>query len=828
MMPEDMRPVPPLDGDEALDQRAQARMRDLEMEQTLLANLMTNGLFMEKVSGFLRPHHFVDEIHARIYAAMDLMQDQGEHPTLVGVSRALTGASPEEKLYIRRVAISAGALANTTHYARGIVDAWTRRQIIAEAEGVIGRAMSDYIADAETILHGLERSLEDIPRNGAAAAIQHHGDAADAVMIDIDQAMKGEATRNILMTGFYDLDKHIGGMARSDLLILAGRPSMGKAQSLDAKVLMRDGAWKRMGDIVLGDKLASVDGAPSVVTGIFPRGQRGLLRVTMSDGRSTKACGEHLWEIRSSKVSGGKAVVDTNRLREMMSTVRYRRRVSLPLATGHFGHDRDLPIDAWFLGALIGNGCMTTGHLSISTQDAQTLYRAQQCVGHDNLISASANGYDYRIKGSSRVEVRSALQVLGLADKGSPEKFIPEIYMSASRAARLELLRGLLDTDGWVETFGAVRFCTTSPRLSTDVQALVWSLGGVCTIGEKYPIFSSRGEKKHGLKAYVLNISHPDRASLVSLIRKRRRCLKDARFRAPTIVSVEADGAEETRCITVSHSSRLYVTDDYIVTHNSALAGDIAMRFAGRPKDPVAVGIFSLEMSKKQWTAREISMLTGISTDDQRLGNVDMASFQRIAAATQRIKQIPILIDDRADLTIGQLRDSARTMVKKNGVGLIIVDYLQLLVTDQRSRDGNRTQEITEISRALKQMAKALDVPVIALSQLNRGVEQREDKRPMLSDLRESGSIEQDADAVVMIYRPEYYIEREQPQKTSKMTPEQFSQKEQAWYHDLEEARGKTDLLIVKSRHGKIGKATLLFNGAEQRFENAALGWGGR
>lgn len=459
----------------------------MEFEQSLLGSLMTHPHFLERVAGVLQPHHFSDGLHGRMYAAMLEMQERGEAPSPLLLSRAFDNEPDLEALggprrYIANLAISAVTTANTWDYALGIVDYWMRRQLMDAGRRMIERAGTDFEARAEAIAHEVEGAIEALPRHTSQVSVHHHGDVANDVLADIDLAMKGDAATGIIRTGFYDFDRLIGGLAPGDLLIVAGRPSMGKS------------AW----------------------------------------------------------------------------------------------------------------------------------------------------------------------------------------------------------------------------------------------------------------------------------------------------------------------------------------AGDVGMKLARRRENPVSVGILSLEMSRQQWTARNLAMLTGISTDRQRLGQVSIEEFQRLHAAKQRLDQIPIHIDDRADLTLSQLRDAGRLMVKRKGCRLIIVDYLQLITLDYRSREGNRTQEITEISRGLKQMAKALNVPVVALSQLSRAVETREDKRPQLSDLRESGSIEQDADAVAMLYREQYYLEREEPKKTPKETHERFNQRTQDWESSLAASIGKTDLIVPKARHGKPGVATLIFNGEKQSFENAA------
>ena len=183
-----------------------------------------------------------------------------------------------------------------------------------------------------------------------------------------------------------------------------------------------------------------------------------------------------------------------------------------------------------------------------------------------------------------------------------------------------------------------------------------------------------------------------------------------------------------------------------------------------------------------------------------------------MARAAAELESLPLYIDDTPGLTIAALRTRARRLKRQKGIGMIVVDYLQLLQGTGRNSNENRVQEISEISRGLKQLAKELHVPVLALSQLSRAVEQREDKRPQLSDLRESGSIEQDADIVMFVYREDYYLAAKQPADDH---PDWAK-----WKEDMERAYGKAEVIIAKQRHGATGKVKLRFDSRITKFSD--------
>jgi replicative DNA helicase len=243
----------------------------------------------------------------------------------------------------------------------------------------------------------------------------------------------------------------------------------------------------------------------------------------------------------------------------------------------------------------------------------------------------------------------------------------------------------------------------------------------------------------------------------------------------------------------------------------------------GRPvaEDGAVAAFFSMEMSSEQIATRVLAEESRVSSDRIRRGDVSHDDFDRFVQASQRIGTVPVFIDDTPGLTVAALRTRARRLKRQHGLGLIIIDYLQLM---QGSRDGrgpeNRVQEISEITRGLKGLAKELELPVVALAQLSRAVELREDKRPMLSDLRESGSIEQDADVVMFIFREDYYLGRSEPLRRQEESDEKFNDRYARWQERLEQVHGTTEIIIAKQRHGPIGKVTLRFDGETTRFEN--------
>ena len=236
--------------------------------------------------------------------------------------------------------------------------------------------------------------------------------------------------------------------------------------------------------------------------------------------------------------------------------------------------------------------------------------------------------------------------------------------------------------------------------------------------------------------------------------------------------------------------------------------GTIAAKNGGR------VGFFSLEMSSEQLATRIISEQAEIPSTKIRRGEINESDFGKLVACSQTLSHIPLFIDQTGGISIAQMAARARRLKRQRGLDLIVVDYLQLMTSGSKRGSENRVQEITEITTGLKALAKELSVPIIALSQLSRQVENRDDKRPQLSDLRESGSIEQDADVVMFVYREEYYVKNKEP----KYGTEEHNK----WTADMNAVRGKAEVIIGKQRHGPTGTVQVAFQGEFTRFSDLA------
>ncbi len=788
----------------------------IEAEQSVLGGLLLDNDAADRIGDVVGADDFYADAHRVIFAATLRLIEGGSPADVVTVSEALAS---QQKLdyagglaYLGTLVQNVPTAANIRHYAAIVRERSILRQLAATAGEIADAAYNPLGRSAREVLDVAEAKVLHIAEQGARGQHTYSeiGTLLAGVVERIEDLYNREDPTDVtgIATGFADLDRQTAGLQPGDLVIVAGRPSMGKAQPLDARVLGR-GGWRAMGELVAGDALASVDGRPSIVTGVYPQGEREIFRVTFTDGRSAEACAEHLWRVHYRDWPEPR-VMSTADVAAKLACVRYRGRLWIDMPSGDWGHNDPLPVDPWVLGALLGDGNLTAsgaGSVRFSTAAFEMVDRLRSRMAEELAVTA-AGGVDYRIvqrrgpwqagtQGVTPNPLMVALASLGLQGKPSHEKFVPACYLSAHRAARLDVLRGLLDTDGWVERWGTVRFATSSRRLADAVVELARSVGAWSTLRERRTHVCRDGAKHPGRGAFVVTIVHPEPRSLFLLSDKLARLPERlTRRRKPVFASIEPAGRAPVQCIAVSHPSRTYVTDDHVVTHNTAFALNVGENVALHLKLPVAV--FSMEMGATQLAMRMIGSVGRLPSQHLRTGRLQPDDWERLSAALGRLNDAPILIDETPSLSAIEVRSRARRMMKQYGrLGLVIVDYLQLM---QASTTGeNRATEISEISRSMKALAKELKVPVMALSQLNRSLEQRPNKRPVMSDLRESGAIEQDADVILFIYRDEVYN-----------------------YNPDTQDKGVAEIIIGKQRNGPIGTVRLTFLGEYTRFESFA------
>nr|WP_308201542.1 replicative DNA helicase [Sphaerisporangium perillae] len=455
--------------------------------------------------------------------------------------------------------------------------------------------------------------------------------------------------------------------------------------------------------------------------------------------------------------------------------------------------EQDLPLPPYTLGVWLGDGhsdrarFTTTDPEIVANLEAEGLRvtRVGSTIAYAMALPdpASVPPRDCR---DHHGTVRAILRTLGVLG----DKHIPRRYLRASVAQRRDLLAGLLDTDGYVSRSGQIQLAVTNRRLAEDALELVLSLGFKATMRTK----AVKGRSPESSTCYMINFTTAE--PVFRLPRKAARQVAEARSSAQVryIVDVRPVPSRPVRCVEVDNADHMYLAGRAgIPTHNSTLGLDFARSAA--IKHHMATVVFSLEMSRNEITMRLLSAEARVALHTMRSGTMNDDDWTRLARRMSEVAEAPLFIDDSPNMSMMEIRAKCRRLKQRHDLRFVIVDYLQLMSSPKKTE--SRQQEVSEISRALKLLAKELEVPVIAISQLNRGPEQRTDKRPQVSDLRESGSIEQDADVVILLHREDAY-ERESPRA------------------------GEADLIVAKHRNGPTATVTVAFQGHYSRFVDMA------
>jgi replicative DNA helicase len=488
---------------------------------------------------------------------------------------------------------------------------------------------------------------------------------------------------------------------------------------------------------------------------------RTCYQVRFDDGSCIVADADHQWRAAHGAESTPE-VVTTQQLvdRGARTTGAGGATWTIPLAGALALPERELPLDPYLLGVRLGD------EFPVPSPDHR-----QEChlVAAGRTAAAGATGGTRDATHPAGGGPTPALSLPpGVFDGGS----LPSAYLRSSIRQRDALLRGVMDSDaGVTHDDGTVEICISDRAVLVDVRELV------CSLGRKAgPIRDGDAEGLGGERrgwSFVLWPGQTHRS----------------------IVAIEPCPSVPVRCITVDSPEHLYLAGDSMIpTHNTAMALGMAAHAAMEAQVPVL--FFSLEMSHSEVTQRLLCSEARVDSTRVRNGKLLESDWPKISHAIGRLGEAPLYIDDNPNLTVMEIRAKARRLRSRLGnLGLIVVDYLQLM--SGRHSAENRQVEVSEISRGLKILARELEVPVVALSQLSRGLEMRSDKRPVLADLRESGSLEQDADVVMFLYRDEVY--------------------------NSESAdRGTAEIIISKHRNGPTGVTHLAFLDHYTRFANMA------
>jgi replicative DNA helicase len=857
--PDDARPA----GDPQFDRTPP---QDVAAEQCVLGGMLLSKDAIADVVEILKAPDFYRPHHAVVFEAILDLYGRGEPADAITVAAALADANELARMggaaYLHTLIATVPTAANASYYAKIVSERAVLRRLVEAGTRIVqlgygsagggGRDVDDVVDLAQQAIYDVteRRVSEDFAI--LAEMLQPTLDEIEAV-----GAQGGMMTG--IPTGFTDLDRLLNGLHAGQLVIVAGRPGLGKALALGTPLPTPQG-WTTMGQVRVGDELIGADGRPTTVVATSEvMLDRPCYEVEFSDGSMIVADGSHRWltHTRSSRRSGrAPQVRTTDEIAATLRTATADRRAnhSVTNCDALDLPDAQVPVPPYVLGVWLGDGHSAGARFTTDDPEIITYVEAeglevrnsgprvytmllaspepvpqracvvcgkwftprfatakscgQSCGGKSRFVSAPVPPAGCVDCGASTAAIRDGsrrcrpchqasgsvtalLRGLGLLDN----KHIPLAYLRGSRSQRRALLAGLLDTDGTVASSGNVQYTSTSQRLADDVRELVVSLGYRCTMTTRVV----KGRSPASSTAYTLNFSTPD--DLFRLERKRllhkerRRGQGTVRSGSRYIVDVRPAPSVPVRCVTVDNSDHLYLAGrSMIPTHNSTAAMDFAR--AASVRNNLASAIFSLEMSKVEIVMRLLSAESRVPLHVLRSGQLSDDDWTKLARRMGEISEAPLFVDDTPNMTLMEIRAKARRLKQRHELKLIVVDYLQLMTSPKRVE--SRQQEVAELSRGLKLLAKEVECPVVAVSQLNRGPEQRTDKRPQLSDLRESGSIEQDADVVILLHRDDYY-DKESPRA------------------------GEADFIVAKHRNGPTDTVTVAAQLHLSRFVDMAV-----
>ncbi len=861
-----MAQAPPIDG--KLPGRVPPH--DLEAEQSVLGAMLLDELAIIKVSEFLRPADFYRKNHEDVYRAALELLSMGEPIDIVTVGAELEKMGVLERIggrsYLAQLEQAVPTAANIEFYGRIVKEKATKRSLISAGGDIAGLGYDEAI-DAPDALNRAQKVVFDISEDRLQTDFEKLFGLLRTTMERVDALQNNVSGTVGVASGFFDLDAKTNGFKNNELVIIAGRPSMGKCLAHNMLV----------DDPITGERITiktwveqrrslawgiSNEGRlrPSAVSDWVDSGIKPVFKVTTKTGRSVEVTGHHPFLT----LSGWQPLHDLT----------IGESIAVPRSLPGFGVERPDPGLVRLMAYYIAEGGLTHGTPAFTNADPELIKDFQTIVSsrfpglrirRERITYYASPGRTVPRRANP---ITSWLRDLGLMGKTADAKRFPGEVWRWDRRTLAEFLSTLFACDGTIYNmagFPRIEFTVASEELAGDVHHALTRFGIVAKLWRKTerswrveitePVSVWRYQLEIGWKGekgwrFTVPLEEPTRRSnvghmptavwgevksaaatrsmtVMEVIRASgergseirgynphvRRGLPRARLEAyaavldeprlkfmaspdiywDPIVSIEPMGEKQVYDLTVPDGANFVAQDVYL--HNTSLALNIALEAATREK--VSVAIFSLEMSKGQLAERLLCEYARVDAQRLHRGLLGESEHERLAQALGPLGEAPIFIDDSPMLDELMLLTKARRIKLQENVGMVIVDYLQLMHSRRGSADDNRVQEVSQISRSMKALARELKVPVLALSQLSRGPEQRTDKRPMLSDLRESGSIEQDADVVIFLYREGYY--------------------------NKADTTGIAEVIIAKNRNGPTGTVNLRFRPELTRFENLDL-----
>ncbi len=680
---------------------------DLAAEQCVLGGMMLSKDAISDVLDVIKAHDYYRPAHQIVHDVILDLYGRGEPADAVTVAAELTRNGDIGRVggavYLHTLIASVPTAANAGYYARIVRERAILRRLVEVGTRIVQLGYAGD-GDADELVDRAEAEIYGVTDRRISEDYLPLAEIMPGALDEIEAIGSRGGSLAGVPTGFGDLDALTNGLHPGQMVVIAARPAMGKALALETPLPTPTG-WTTMGEVEPGDQLIGSDGRPvTVIEATDVMLGRPCYEVLFDDQTSIVADAEHQW----------------------ITTVAADRVLAAAVATGRSR--------SGFPGHLIRG-------LAVCPLGVHT---TREIAG--TLLAADRRSPNHAVPVTHPLELPDrelpvppyALGTQLARRRDSADSRIPVRYLRASRAQRMALLAGLLDAEGTVNPTGSVQFISTSARLAADVRELIVSLGYRCGFMRARVASWARGSSI----AFTVTFTTSDDVFRLSCRREAHRQRRPARASVSVtqrmIVDVREIASVPVRCVQVDAPDSLYLASRSMVpTHNSALALDIAR--AASVKAGLTSVLFSLEMSRNEITMRLLSAEARVPLHAMRTGQLSEDDWTRLARRMSEVVDAPLFIDDSPNMSMMEIRSKCRRLKQRHDLKLVIVDYLQLMSSPKRVE--NRQQEVSELSRSLKLLAKELSVPVVALAQLNRGPELRTDKRPLLADLRESGCL---------------------------------------------------------------------------------------
>jgi len=789
-------------------------MYNLNIERAVLSAIIFDPQIFEELAAKLKAHDFYLPFHQHVFVGMEALAREDKPIDEEFLKSKLSAGGNYDEVALLDI-LASNPISNTDAYI-GEIKARSTKRALATLATTIKKVTIEDDLPTDEVMNMVEKKLYEITQNSTSEDFRESKEITLSMIEEINR-LKALGNSKLLGidTGFHNLNDKTQGFGKGDLVIIAARPAMGKCLSLGTKVLMYSGELKKVEDVVIGDELMGDDSTPRRVLSLA-RGREEMYWVRQNKGIDYRVNKSHILSLKRSR-NGGKHkhgdilnievsdyIEKSNKFKSNYKG--YSVAVDFP--------EKQTRIEPYFLGLWLGDG--TSSNVEIATEDNEVVsYLAK----YADRLSLFLNSYFvdnkcpmYRIgKGYTGGDVKKDISLQKkLRDENLlNNKHIPKDYLINSRQKRLELLAGLIDSDGYYDDkFHVMEIVQKSKELSEQIKFLANSLGFRCSFKSKIARIKSIG---YECEVYRVRIVGDLDEIPTKIARKKARPLISKRDHQHTGITVEYDKVDDYYGFEID-GNKLFLLEDMTVTHNTSLVLNMTQKAIERGE---GVAFFSLEMPAEQLMLRLLSTETSIPLQKLRVGDLTDDEWSNLSKASDKMAGRKLFVDDGGLATIHHVRSKLRKLKAKHPeITMAIIDYLQLMSGD--SSEG-RQQVISEISRGLKQLARELQIPILALSQLNRGVESRDNKRPMLSDLRESGSIEQDADIVMFVYRDDVY--REAAEKEREMKAKADGKEYENKFQNKPEE--DTELIIGKHRNGPTGTVRLVFQKRFTRFVDA-------